>query len=117
MAFGTADASNVAAAQGDGAPGCGGAGNGDVRAIMHRYNDMPWAGGGAAHTAGAPIRVHPGDAVLQVNGVKLTHLGAIAEAQATEFANERPPSGHLCSGQAIGNPLICLLYTSDAADE
>ena len=74
--------------------------------IMDWNDDMPGAGGGAAHAAGALVRVHLGHALFQVNGVKLTCLGAVAKAQATKFADERATPRHLGGGQAVGNPLV-----------
>ena len=77
----TADAAHVADLSGDGATLMVGAGDDDVGVVGDGYDDLPRAGLHALHAASTLVRVHAGDAVDHMDGVKFTDGDAGAEAE------------------------------------
>ena len=67
---------------------------------------MPGALGGTAEAAHTLFGIHLSHAVYHMDGIVLTSLGAVAEAQAAELTDQGAAARHLGGRQAVVDALI-----------
>ena len=101
-----ADAADVADLAGVGAPVVVGAGNNNVGVVGDGNNDPLGADLHALEAAGAFVRVHTGNAVDHMDGVKFTGSGAGAEAQTAAGTGRGAVAGDEHGAAAVGDALI-----------
>ena len=88
--------------------GVGVTGDNGVVIVVNRHDQLTGTGFHTSTAADTHLPVHLGNAVDDVNGVVLTGLDTITEAQAAEFADHRAVSGYQSSG---GTVLHTFVYT------
>ena len=101
LAQAAADAAGGAATGGDHALGQGGTGDDHIPARFYRNDEPTGTGGGAGHTAGAPVFIDLGNAVYDFHGIIFAGLHAVAVAQTAKFAGLGAVAAHLGGSVAI----------------
>ena len=78
--------------------------------IVHRRDHTTGTSRGAGHAATASLRIHLGYTIHNGNGIVLTGLDTVAEAQATKFAGQWAVAAHLGGSQTIPEAFVLRLH-------